>query len=60
MAAERPKNRQVEDENVKPGRPPRPSTEPPGAQPSSQSPKLNTDPGSGEPKPKPGAPKGWP
>jgi hypothetical protein len=50
MAAQRPKNHQVEDENVKPGRPPRPATEPAGAKSSSQSPKVKTDPGSGQAK----------
>ena len=55
MAADRPKNPEVEQENARPdgaqpGRPPRPATEPAGAKSSSQSPKLKTDPGSGEAK----------
>ena len=50
MAADRPKNHQVEQENARPGAPPRPATEPAGSKASSQSPKLKTDPGSGESK----------
>jgi hypothetical protein len=50
MPAERPKNQGVEQENARPGAPPRPATEPKGAKASSQSPKLKTDPGSGEAK----------
>jgi hypothetical protein len=55
MTADRPKNQQVEQENARPdstgpGHPPRPATEPAGAKSSSQSPKLKTDPGSGEAK----------
>jgi hypothetical protein len=69
MPDDRPKNRQVENENARPesdgqGQPPRPATEPDGAKSSSQSPKLHTDPGSGESnehaKPKTEAPPGWP
>ena len=50
--ADRPSNREVEHENQQTaspdGRPPRPATEPRGAAGSSQSPKTETDPGSGE------------
>ena len=48
---ERPSNREVENENQRPapgGKPPRPATEPRGAEGSSDSPKTRTDPGSGE------------
>jgi hypothetical protein len=57
---DRPSNREVEYENQRPaqgvdqdadrdgGRPPRPATEPVGAEGSSDSPKTRTDPGSGE------------
>ena len=47
----RPKNRDVENENLRPdgeGQPPRPATEPPGSKDSSQSGKTQSDPGSGE------------
>ena len=47
---DRPKNREVENENLRPGSPPRPATEPKGAKGSEQSPKTATDPGSGEAK----------
>ena len=49
---DRPKNRETEYEDLKPreGGPPRPATEPDGSKGSSQSPKLKTDPGSGEAK----------
>jgi hypothetical protein len=46
----RPDSREVENENLRPGRdgePPRPATEPVGAAPSSRSSKARTDPGSG-------------
>jgi hypothetical protein len=47
----RPSNREVEQENQRTdspdGQPPRPATEPPGAADSSQSPKTETDPGTG-------------
>lgn len=50
--AARPSNREVEHENQKAtpqdGEPPRPATEPAGAEDSTQSPKTRTDPGSGE------------
>ena len=44
------------DDDLKPGRPPRPSTEPEGAEHSVRNDKTLTDPGSGEPKRKPPAP----
>jgi hypothetical protein len=47
---DRPKNAAIENENLRPGSPPRPATEPPGAKSSGQSPKTATDPGSGEAK----------
>ena len=43
------------DDNLKPGRPPRPATEPKGAEGSARSTKTLTDPATGEPRP--GAPK---
>lgn len=51
MADRRPDNREVENENLRPDRdggPPRPATEPRGAEPSQQG-DTATDPGSGEP-----------
>jgi hypothetical protein len=42
------------DEDQKPGRPPRPATEPAGGEGSTRTAKTATDPGSGEPRP--GAP----
>jgi hypothetical protein len=60
---QRPKNQEVEQENARPGAPPRPATEPKGSKASTRSPKLSTDPGSGEsrpPGPKAKAPPGWP
>jgi hypothetical protein len=50
---ERPSNREVEHENQRPnprgdGKPPRPATEPVGAENSVTTPKTRTDPGSGE------------
>ncbi|MFT4250905.1 MAG: hypothetical protein QM608_00260 [Caulobacter sp.] len=52
-AGERPSNREVEHENQRPnpegdGKPPRPATEPAGAEDSVDTPKTRTDPGSGE------------
>jgi hypothetical protein len=47
----RPKNREVENENLRPapdGRPPRPATEPAGSEGSSRSGRTRSDPGSGE------------
>ena len=41
------------DDDQKPGRPPRPATEPEGAASSTRSDKPQTDPGSGEPRPGP-------
>ncbi len=46
----RPDNREVENENLRPatgGGPPRPATEPEGSKASQQSDKTRTDPGSG-------------
>ncbi len=48
--ANRPKNREVENENARPdgeGTPPRPATEPKGAKHSQRSDKTLTDPGTG-------------
>ncbi|OYX04619.1 MAG: hypothetical protein B7Z12_05935 [Caulobacter vibrioides] len=50
-AEDRPSNREVEHENMRPareGQAPRPATEPPGSADSVCSPKTQTDPGSGE------------
>jgi hypothetical protein len=47
--AERPKNRETENEMVKGGKPPRPATEPAGAKGSSRNGKTMTDPSTGEP-----------
>ncbi|MDQ0466460.1 hypothetical protein QO010_004253 [Caulobacter ginsengisoli] len=47
----RPKNREVENENLRPGtdgKPPRPATEPPGSAGSTRNQKTESDPGSGE------------
>jgi len=44
------------DEELKPGAPPRPATEPAGAEGSTRSAKTQTDPGSGEPRRTPPAP----
>jgi hypothetical protein len=49
---QRPDNREVENENLRPqkgGGPPRPATEPPGAKRSQDSGKTLTDPGTGTP-----------
>ncbi len=51
--SERPSNHEVENENQRPDTsdkdgPPRPATEPHGADDSTRSPKTRTDPGSGE------------
>lgn len=43
------KPRTRENDNLKPGHPPRPATEPDGARESVRNPKTLTDPGSGEP-----------
>lgn len=54
MTDQRPENRETENENLrpgKPGEPPRPATEPAGSKGSVQTPKTDTDPGSGEEKP---------
>ena len=51
---ERPHNREVENENLRPpateGERPRPATEPPGSEESTRSDELPNDPGSGEPR----------
>ncbi|HEY0435578.1 MAG TPA: hypothetical protein VGC92_02995 [Phenylobacterium sp.] len=44
------------DDDLKPGRPPRPATEPEGAEPSVRNDKTLSDPGSGEPNDAPPAP----
>ncbi len=44
------------DEDLKPGRPPRPATEPAGSNGSSSSPKTQTDPATGEPHKEPPRP----
>lgn len=50
---DRLRGRETENENLRvpsePGTPPRPATEPPGAEWSVKSPETATDPGSGEP-----------
>lgn len=43
------KPRSRENDNLKPGAPPRPATEPPGSERSVRNPETLTDPGSGEP-----------
>ena len=51
---QRPDNREVENEELRPdgdGRPPRPRSEPRGSKPSQVSDKTLTDPGSGAPNP---------
>lgn len=48
--SERPSNREVENENLRPardGKAPRPATEPGGGESSTKSPETRTDPGSG-------------
>ncbi len=47
----REKTHATENENLKPGAPPRPSTEPGGAEGSSQTSKTHTDPATGAPTP---------
>lgn len=44
------------DEDLKPGRPPRPATEPAGSKGSSTTPKTQTDPATGEPQKRPPQP----
>ncbi|HPA40256.1 MAG TPA: hypothetical protein PLV04_16035 [Phenylobacterium sp.] len=46
------------DEDLKPADPPRPATEPPGAEGSSRTPKTMTDPATGEPAKSPPRPNG--
>lgn len=53
MTDQRPSNPETENENLRPagdGQAPRPATEPPGSKSSVQTPKTETDPGSGEDK----------
>jgi hypothetical protein len=47
----RPDNRETEYEMEKPGRPPRPATEPKGSERSSKNSKTITDPATGAPNP---------
>ena len=52
MTTQRPKNRETENENQRPGKngqPPRPATEPKGAEGSSNSGHTQTDPATGAP-----------
>jgi hypothetical protein len=49
-SADRPKNREIENEEQRAGSPPRPATEPPGSESSTRSSKTATDPGSGQSK----------
>ena len=49
MSGDRPNSQVTENENLKPGSPPRPATEPKGSEGSSKSPKTATDPATGEP-----------
>ena len=53
MPQERPDNRETENEMVKPGKPPRPATEPAGSKGSSKTGKTMTDPATGEPNRRP-------
>ena len=48
-APRRPDAARNRDEDMKPGRPPRPATEPPGAERSSRTAKTLTDPATGAP-----------
>ncbi len=52
QSPERPKNREIENEDLKPdrheGRPPRSATEPRGSEGSARTPKTRSDPASGE------------
>jgi hypothetical protein len=52
-SADRPKNRETEYEDLKPGAPPRSATEPRGAEGSVKTPRTVTDPDSGEAKRRP-------
>jgi len=45
----RPDNRETENENLKPGSPPRPASEPHGSEASGKTDKTLTDPATGEP-----------
>lgn len=60
MTDARPSNRETENEDLKPvgeGRPPRPATEPHGAEGSERTSKTRTDPASGEQNPEDPGPK---
>ena len=52
----RPGPARTRDEDLKPGSPPRPATEPSGAEGSQRSSKTLTDPATGEPRDRPPAP----
>jgi hypothetical protein len=47
-STDRPNNREVENEDLRAGRPPRPATEPAGSEGSSDTSKTKTDPSTGE------------
>ena len=49
MSGERPHSHATENENLKPGKPPRPATEPEGSEDSSKTSKTVADPATGEP-----------
>jgi hypothetical protein len=49
MSGARPNSHATENENLKPGDPPRPATEPKGSEGSSNSQKTATDPATGKP-----------
>lgn len=49
MSGARPNSHATENENLKPGKPPRPATEPKGSERSSKTSKTLTDPATGEP-----------
>ncbi len=49
MPGSRPQSPERENENLKPGSPARPATEPAGSEGSSSTPKTKTDPATGKP-----------
>jgi hypothetical protein len=49
MSSQRPSSIETENEDIKPGKPPRPSTEPEGSEDSSKTTKTKTDPATGRP-----------
>lgn len=51
-----PNAAKTRDEDMKPGSPPHPATEPPGAEDSSRNTKTLTNPSTGEPEPGPPSP----